>query len=104
MRFKKRLHRSYVHCPWSNDLGLSHRRTGDPNLRLAPTQRLASQQGMAVVRVSEAADLSARAGVRWTNVAMRLPDDGTGALPLLRHVILDQSKSATYKLGLLRAV
>ena len=56
------------------------------------------------MRVSEAADLSGRAGVRWTNVAMRLPDDGAGALPLLRHVILDQSKSATYKLGLLRAV
>ena len=24
----------------------------------------------------------------WICVAMRLPDDGTGALPLLRHVIL----------------
>lgn len=35
---------------------------------------------------------------------MRLPDDGTGALPLLRHVILHDDKSSTYKLGLLRSL
>lgn len=35
---------------------------------------------------------------------MRLPDDGTGALPLLRHVILNDQKTSTYKLGLLRAL
>ena len=35
---------------------------------------------------------------------MRLPDDGTGALPLLRHVILHDDKSSTYKLGMLRAL
>ena len=33
-----------------------------------------------------------------------MADDGTGALPLLRHVILNDAKSATYKLGLLRAL
>ena len=37
-------------------------------------------------------------------MAIRLPDDGTGALPLLRHVILNDDKSSTYKLGLLRAL
>jgi hypothetical protein len=35
---------------------------------------------------------------------LRLPDDGTGALPLLRHLILQDAKSATYKLGLLRGL
>jgi hypothetical protein len=35
---------------------------------------------------------------------MRQPDDGTGALPLLRHVILHDDKSSTYKLGLLRSL
>jgi hypothetical protein len=35
---------------------------------------------------------------------MRLPDDGTGALPLLRHVILHDDKASTYKLGMLRAL
>jgi hypothetical protein len=37
-------------------------------------------------------------------VVLRLPDDGTGALPLLRHLILMDAKSATYKLGLLRSL
>lgn len=35
---------------------------------------------------------------------VRLPDDGTGALPLLRHIILNDDKSSTYKLALLRAI
>ena len=40
----------------------------------------------------------------WTHLAIRLPDDGTGALPLLRHIILNDDKSSTYKLGLLRTL
>jgi hypothetical protein len=46
----------------------------------------------------------ARPAVSWTGVALRLPNDGTGALPLLRYVILNDQKCATYKLGLLRAL
>jgi hypothetical protein len=42
--------------------------------------------------------------VRWQTVILDLPDDGAGAMPLLRGVILRQEKSATYKLGLLRCV
>ena len=42
--------------------------------------------------------------MRWTQVAVRLPDDGTGALPLLRHIILNDDKSSTYKLALLRVL
>ena len=34
-----------------------------------------------------------RGEIRWTQLAVRLPDDGTGALPLLRHVILNDDKS-----------
>ena len=37
-------------------------------------------------------------------MTIRLPDDGTGALPPLRHVILNDDKSSTYNLGLLRAL
>ena len=65
---------------------------------------LSRENGLAVVRVMPAADALARAGVSWTTMAMTLPDDGAGALPLLRGVILNDDKSATYKLGLLRAV
>jgi hypothetical protein len=42
--------------------------------------------------------------VRWQTVILDLPDDGAGALPLLRGVILKQEKAATYKLALLRAL
>jgi len=42
--------------------------------------------------------------VRWQTVMLDLPDDGAGALPLLRGVILRQEKSTTYKLALLRCL
>jgi hypothetical protein len=71
---------------------------------LAEVESLARSHGLIVVRVDEATDAQGRADVTWTRVAFRLPDDGTGALPLLRHVILNDAKSSTYKLGLLRAL
>ena len=37
-------------------------------------------------------------------MVFRLPDDGTGALPLLRHIIVNDDKSSTYKLALLRVI
>ena len=65
---------------------------------------LARNHGTIVQREIATADQLGRDGVRWSNYALRLPDDGTGALPLLRHVILNDDKSSTYKLGLLRSV
>jgi SAM-dependent methyltransferase len=67
-------------------------------------ERLARNHGFAVEKIDHAADQGGRVGVTWTGVALRLPDDGTGALPLLRHIILNDAKAATYKLGLLRAL
>lgn len=66
--------------------------------------RLGRQHGAIVVRQEGMPDQMSRAGVSWTGMALRLPDDGTGALPLLRHIILNDQKSSTYKLGLLRAL
>jgi SAM-dependent methyltransferase len=66
--------------------------------------RLARNHGFAVDKVEQTDDQQGRSDVSWTSVALRLPDDGIGALPLLRHVILNDQKSATYKLGLLRAL
>lgn len=40
----------------------------------------------------------------WKVVVFRLPDDGTGALPLIRHVLINDNTSATYKPALLRSV
>jgi hypothetical protein len=71
---------------------------------LEEIERLAQNHGFAVEKVHQAADQQGRGDVSWTNVALRLPDDGTGALPLLRHIILNDQKRATYKLGLLRAL
>jgi SAM-dependent methyltransferase len=71
---------------------------------LEEVETLARSHGMIVVRVAELPDRQDRPEVHWTGVALSLPDDGTGALPLLRHIILNDPKSATYKLGLLRAL
>ncbi|PSF13264.1 methyltransferase type 11 [Marinobacter fuscus] len=50
------------------------------------------------------ADELKRAEIWWETVVYRLPDDGTGALPTLRHIIINDNKSSTYKLGLLRTL
>ncbi len=71
----------------------------------AGVEALARGQGLQVLRVTpRGPDGQGRAEVSWSAVVLRLPDDGTGALPLLRHLILADSKSSTYKLGLLRVL
>ena len=65
---------------------------------------LARDHGAFVQKHKEARDLLDRDDVHWIQMAIRLPDDGTGALPLLRHVILNDDKSSTYKLALLRTL
>lgn len=67
-------------------------------------ETLARNHGVAVLEVRQSPDRLGRDEISWVQIVLRLPDDGTGALPLLRHVILNDAKSATYKLGLLRAV
>lgn len=62
--------------------------------RIHPTSRdeieeLAISAGMVVERVVLSEDTMGRSEVTWTNVALRLPDDGTDALPLLRHLVLN---------------
>lgn len=50
------------------------------------------------------ADSAGRADVSWITMCLTLPDDGAGALPLLRGIILNDAKNTTYKLGLLRSI
>ena len=50
------------------------------------------------------ADALGRNDVKWHTQCYQLWDDGTGSLPLLRHIIVNDRKFATYKLGLLRAI
>lgn len=66
--------------------------------------RLAREHGAYVEYSGTSADALGRSNVSWAELAIRLPDDGTGALPLLRHIILNDDKSSTYKLALLRSL
>jgi len=68
-------------------------------------ERLGIDHGLALrVATERREDRQSRQDVRWQTVVLDLPDDGAGALPLLRSVILRQEKSATYKLALLRCI
>ncbi|WP_270937874.1 methyltransferase domain-containing protein [Falsiroseomonas oryzae] len=68
-------------------------------------ERLGLDHGLALrVATDRAEDRQGRADVRWQTVVLDLPDDGGGALPLLRGVILRQERFTTYKLALLRCL
>lgn len=67
-------------------------------------QSFASKRALSVVKVAKQNDRLQRKRIEWETVVLKLPDDGTGSLPLLRHIIVNDNKSATNKLGLLRAL
>uniref|UniRef100_UPI0025CEE011 class I SAM-dependent methyltransferase n=1 Tax=Sphingomonas sp. TaxID=28214 RepID=UPI0025CEE011 len=80
-----------------------------PDMQMHPTstaeiEGLARTYGLEVLRVAASNDQGGRTGVTWDIMALRMPDDGTGALPLVRGIVLSDEKSSTYKLALLRAV
>lgn len=67
-------------------------------------EALARQRALLTAHRSRGPDAAGRPDVSWDTLVFRLPDDGTGALPLLRHVVVNDSKASTYKLGLLRSL
>lgn len=68
-------------------------------------EALAREHGLAVNRATAPMpDSAGRPGVSWVTMCLTLPDDGAGALPLLRGIILNDAKTTTYKLGLLRCI
>lgn len=67
-------------------------------------ESLSYDHGAVVVHRDECPDQQRREDVHWNQIAIRFPDDGAGTLPLLRHIILKQNKSATHKLALLRTL
>lgn len=80
---------------------MDDKRTAHP-VSFEELDNLAKQFGIAIKRVCKSLDRRQRSEVTWETVWLQLPDDGTEALPLLRHTILNDSKSSTYKLALLR--
>ena len=67
-------------------------------------EKLAREHGAYVAKVVNATDALGRSGVQWIQMVIKLPDDGTGSLPILRSIVLNDTKSSTYKLGLLKAL
>lgn len=68
-------------------------------------ERLGLDHGLALrVATERSEDRQGRTDIRWQTVILDLPDDGGGALPLLRGVILRQERFTTYKLALLRCL
>ena len=64
----------------------------------APSQ----QFGLRLLHANDSEDRLGRTGVARATAVLGLPDDGLGALPLLRHLVLVDEKSSTYKIALLR--
>lgn len=65
---------------------------------------LATDRALVVQRECRAQADMTRGEVGWDCVVLKLADDGTGSLPLLRHIIVNDNKAASYKLGLLRVL
>lgn len=68
--------------------------------------QFASQFGLTyrLLTNEQIADTLGRDGVTWQTVMLTLPDNGTGAFPLIRNIVVNDSKSSTYKVGLLRSL
>ena len=67
-------------------------------------EQLARRHGAYVEPPQRATDFLGRRQISWIRIIVRVPDDGTGALPLIRRIVLNDNKSSTYKLALLRTI
>ena len=66
----------------------------------------ATQYGLQfkVLSSEKRSDQLGRNDVSWETILLILPDDGTGAFPLIRNIVVNDAKASTYKLALLRAL
>ncbi|RUO63672.1 class I SAM-dependent methyltransferase [Pseudidiomarina insulisalsae] len=64
----------------------------------------AQQQGLSFKLLEKRDDALQRQNVSWQTVVLTLPDDGTGAFPLIRNIVVNDNKSSTYKVALLRTL
>jgi protein-L-isoaspartate O-methyltransferase len=83
----------------SNDARVMHDVCCDELTQLGKTV------GLFPLHVSEIeTDKLGRNHVSWQTVVLQLPDDGSGAFPFIRHVAINDGKSATHKLALMRVL
>ena len=68
--------------------------------------QLASRYGLTfqLLTPEQQTDELGRDDVSWQTVMLTLPDDGTGAFPLLRNIVVNDNKTSTYKVALLRSL
>lgn len=59
---------------------------------LGEIEVLARVHGLSILKSIQTSDQMERLEVTWSSIAMRLPDDGSGALPVLRGIILKDDK------------
>jgi SAM-dependent methyltransferase len=79
-------------------------RTAYP-VSFAELKQLADAQALQATLLNEPqADELGRQEVSWQTVLLTLPDDGSGAFALLRHIVINDNKASSYKLGLLRSL
>ncbi len=68
-------------------------------------KRLATDVGLFTkLETKNESDKLGREHVSWQTVVLQMPDDGTGSFPFIRHVAINDGKSATHKLALLRVL
>lgn len=67
-------------------------------------EKLAKDHALQIQLVSDSPDHLNRNDVYWQTVVLSLPDDSSGNLKTVRRIIVNDSKSATYKLALLRTL
>ena len=71
---------------------------------VAELEQFAKDTALLVKTVRDADDQMKRSQIYWQTIVFSLPDDGSGDLNKVRHIIVNDNKSATYKLGLLRVL
>src|SRR6056297_1142426 len=81
-----------------------NQRRGFHPVNAGEIEKLARSRAVVVTLRERRPDTSGREHLEWETVVVSVPDDGTGSLPLLRHVIVNDRKSSSYKLGLLRVL
>jgi len=78
---------------------LRHGPSGDSRqfhqVNLAELERQAADRALTTLHTTATPDQMDRDGVHWESAVFQLPDNGTGALPLLRHIIVNDNKSAS---------
>lgn len=78
-------------------------RVGYP-VSVAELEQFSKDYALNTVLVTDSGDSLNRTDVSWQTVVFSLPDNGSGHLNTVRRIVVNDSKSATYKLALLRTL